>query len=1260
MRIFGRIFHLYNPNKTSMTRLFKKLTIALCLLLCVPHALADTYIKREVRAVWMATVWALDFPTTTGTSASAQSMQKREMTDYLDRLKADNFNTVYFQVRSMCDAFYPSSYEPWSSYLTGERGADPGWDPLAFVVEECHKRGMECYAWVNPYRWSTGSDWDTPQDQDLKNSGLLLSHGSTTILNPGLPAARQRIVNVCKEITVNYDIDGIVFDDYFYPNGIPTNSTAGDYNLWQSSGTSLSFGDWRRANVNQMVADVYNMIQSTKPYVKFGISPAGAACTSESVASKYGIEPCPVASDWQYNGIFSDPVAWLYEGTIDFISPQLYWKTTHSTNPFGPMTDWWSYVANHFGRHHYASHSISHLLDSNNTYEWAEVGKQLQYSRDYTENAAPGEVYYSAAYITGKKAEGLGEWLLENKYQRPALTPAIDWKKADHYDKVTNLQKSGTTLTWDEVEGMRYTIYAFPVGTPVSSIQSTVTDGGIASEYLLDVSYAPEYTLPDEYEFGYNFAVCILDRYGNEFAPRYTNESTVPADKADLLSPIDGAGVKLTAEFKWTAAENATYVLYVATDADFRNLVLETGALTEASYTADVTDFARNSTFYWRVITMQPDRYDVVSDTETFTTLPYDPAESATLVAPANGSEITDLVNVNFSWNAVEGCTYTLQVASDEAMTDIVASKTTDGTSLTIPTATIGYSSTRYWRVATDRRGASTGYSDVWSFTTPYVPTAPATTLLAPADGATIDDNFFFEFQRVDADNYAIQVSRTSDFSEIETEITSGYEIEGNIVRRATALTFIPEGTYYWRVASLKDGYEPSYTAARSFTIDNSIESGSGIEEGYRLVQDGNDYQFVDGLQLNNLWIRSVKPEFGNIRFDSNGSFNRSFCVLENVIYISGRIDNSASAQCYIDKYDALTGAKIGRVMLDDNAQCSYYPCNDIFKDGAKNIGIANLTLNVSSTPLRILSVDTETGETTLCVECTSAEGGRIDHCAVTGNITTGSFTVFAAVSGSNKILKWKFQGFAEIEHTTLTVGDLYPEADNFGIAPRVFINTASSIFVNGGSIAPMHVNGTTGDVADSFANNAELTPEGLNNNGFATFKFDNEYFMVYPTGDHETANGFTFMVAKTDSQREFSAMQPLWTIPQTGIGSVYSTTLDALVDYEIIRTGRVELSGNIYIYVPGNGLAAYSIFSRPVSGIDNLETEIDNTAIVYANGTIRTTNIAERIEVYNLSGALVSFAENTDAVRLDAPKGVYIVRAVTDGRSTVKKIIAE
>ena len=262
-----------------MSKMLRCAIVLLSLLMAAPSMFADTYVKREVRSVWMATVWALDWPTQSGTSASVQNAQKQEMIRYLDVLKADNFNAVYFQVRSMCDAMYRSSYEPWSSYLVGTRGSDPGWDPLAFVVEECHKRGMECHAWVNPYRFTTGSNWNTPQDQELKNKNMLLSHESTVILNPGLPATREHIVKVCREITKNYDIDGIIFDDYFYPNGIPSTSEAGDYTLWKSSGTSMSFGDWRRDNVNQMVRDVYNMIQEEKPYVKFGISPAGAACT---------------------------------------------------------------------------------------------------------------------------------------------------------------------------------------------------------------------------------------------------------------------------------------------------------------------------------------------------------------------------------------------------------------------------------------------------------------------------------------------------------------------------------------------------------------------------------------------------------------------------------------------------------------------------------------------------------------------------------------------------------------------------------------------------------------------------------------------------------------------------------------------------------------------------------------------------------------------------------------------------------------------
>ena len=507
----------------NFSSLLKRSALA-AVLLAIAALPMSSGVKREVRSVWMATVWALDWPSST----SSTTAQKNEMVKYLDVLQKNNFNAVYFQVRTMSDAFYKSSYEPWSSYLTGTRGKDPGWDPLAFVVEECHKRGMECHAWVNPYRFSTGSNWSTAQDQALKSAGMLLAYTksdgkTTTILNPGLESVRKRIVDVCKEIISNYDVDGLVFDDYFYPEGIPVTSSAGDYDLWQKSGASMTFGDWRRNNVNQMVADVYNMVQQQKPYVRFGISPAGAACTSAAVAAKHGIDRCPVASDWQYDGIFSDPVAWLEAGTIDYISPQLYWKTNHKTNPFGPMAKWWSYVAKHFGRHHYASHSISFLNSSNTTSDWEEIGKQVQFSRDYTENEAPGAVFYSAAYVTGKKQSGFGEWLQVNKFQNKALTPAIDWKKSDlEKVQVSALSKRATVLSWAGVDNVRYSVYAVPESVNVETL-----DSNIPAEYLLGVSYKTTYTMPDDKKSGYNYAVCVLDRYGNEYEPVYYGQSGV-------------------------------------------------------------------------------------------------------------------------------------------------------------------------------------------------------------------------------------------------------------------------------------------------------------------------------------------------------------------------------------------------------------------------------------------------------------------------------------------------------------------------------------------------------------------------------------------------------------------------------------------------------------------------------------------------------------------------------------------------------------
>ena len=267
------------------------LTLAVLIAAATALQAADKYVKREVRGAWLATVYNIDWPSKQGSTIAIRREQQNEMKKYLDILQASGLNAVYFQTRPMADALYKSSYEPVSHYFTGTRGSRLPWDPLQFMVEECHKRGMECHAWVNPYRWKKKSDpeWNTRQDKELKDNNMLISHNGEVIFNPALKATRERIVNVCREMIEGYDIDGIIFDDYFYPSGMPTTEAAEDYNDWKNSGTSLSFGDWRRENINAMVADVYNMIQELDPSIKFGISPAGAACSDPAVAKKHGV-----------------------------------------------------------------------------------------------------------------------------------------------------------------------------------------------------------------------------------------------------------------------------------------------------------------------------------------------------------------------------------------------------------------------------------------------------------------------------------------------------------------------------------------------------------------------------------------------------------------------------------------------------------------------------------------------------------------------------------------------------------------------------------------------------------------------------------------------------------------------------------------------------------------------------------------------------------------------------------------------------------
>ncbi|MBQ7942168.1 MAG: family 10 glycosylhydrolase [Muribaculaceae bacterium] len=516
----------------------KILLTALAVILSASWLQADNP-KRELRSVWYTTVGSMDWPKTVGMGDSIQALQKQEMRDYLDKMKALNITSVCFQVRSESDAMYKSSYCPWSSYLTGERGLDPGWDPLTFCVEECHKRGMECWAWMNPYRWSRNSyKWDTEHDREMQRDGWLLSHdGKYVTLNPALDKCRKRIVDVCKEVVENYAVDGVLFDDYFYPNYIAQDSTAADYALYNVTSNGMSIGDWRRAHVNLMVKEVYEMIQALRPDVRFGISPAGVAGKAETSGARYAdLKPCDVkAPDWQYATIFSDPVAWLDQKTIDFLSPQIYWATWHETAPYEPICEYWSRAAAYFGRHFYSSHTMGSANRRPAKGErprsrkpdpsvFGEYVTQVELNRKYTKNNAPGSIFFGSRGLYARNAgePAPGDTLKKHCYNTLALNPVITWKSAPNLGEVSNAVKKKGVLSWDKVEHgnsiVKYTIYAVP--NKVSYADAMSADGdGLDAKYLLAISYDNKYQLPKNKRKNHWYAICVYDGYSNEFTP---------------------------------------------------------------------------------------------------------------------------------------------------------------------------------------------------------------------------------------------------------------------------------------------------------------------------------------------------------------------------------------------------------------------------------------------------------------------------------------------------------------------------------------------------------------------------------------------------------------------------------------------------------------------------------------------------------------------------------------------------------------------
>lgn len=487
--------------------------------------------KREFRGAWIATVVNIDWPSKAGLS-SAQ--QQRELIAMLDNHQRAGINAIILQVRPTADALYANSKEPWSRFLTGKPGQAPSpfYDPLEFAINEAHKRGMELHAWINPYRASF----------DLKDANIAPDHitrrkpewffnyGGKKLFNPGIPEVREYINEVIMEIVHHYDVDGIHFDDYFYPYpvGSATIPDAATFKRYPNGMGNIA--DWRRNNVNLLIKELSDSIRSAKKHIKFGVSPFGIWDNKRD--HPQGSQTSGLSG---YRTLYADALAWLQAGWIDYINPQIYFPFGMAAAPYEVLVDWWSQHT--YGRHFYIGHAAYRATENRGGWENRnQIPRQVRYMRN--SSAAHGSVFYSGKHISNNVV-GLRDTLQYDLYRYKSLPPAMPWldsippaapfglqaRQLDGQDAVIlHWQQPETAEDGDEAYG--YVVYRFnegediDLGNPQNILH--ITYNGSELSYVDNmIRQGSQYT----------YLVTAIDRLKNESNPSNQREvHTMTAD----------------------------------------------------------------------------------------------------------------------------------------------------------------------------------------------------------------------------------------------------------------------------------------------------------------------------------------------------------------------------------------------------------------------------------------------------------------------------------------------------------------------------------------------------------------------------------------------------------------------------------------------------------------------------------------------------------------------------------------------------------